>query len=92
MQEVAAALVTAVAPMPLRRYYLKLKAEELLYLLLAELAKCTSVPLYSLSATDARQLYHVREHPLADLSQPPQLAAPARQAGISESKLKRLFK
>jgi len=93
MQAVAADILAATtARAPLHRYYLKIKAEELIYLFLAELLKRQHAPVYPLSAADARQLYLVRDQLLADLSEPPSLPALARLAGLSESKLKRLFK
>ena len=92
MQAVAAQLVAAEAPAELRRYYQKVKAEELVYLFLAELLKRRHAPVYPLSVADARQLDQVRDKLLADLSTPPSLPALADFAGLSESKLKRLFK
>ena len=92
MQAVAAQLVAAEAPAERRRYYQKLKAEELVYLFLAELLKRRHAPVYPLSVADARQLDQVRDKLLADLSTPPSLPALAGLAGLSESKLKRLFK
>ena len=92
MQAVAAEVLTPDAPGHLHHYYLRLKAEELIYLFLAELLKRQHAPVYPLSAADAQQLYLVRDQLLADLSEPPSLAALARLAGMSESKLKRLFK
>ncbi|WP_375438249.1 helix-turn-helix transcriptional regulator [uncultured Hymenobacter sp.] len=92
MQAVAAQLVAADAPAELRRYYLKVKAEELIYLFLVELLKRQHAPEYPLSVADAQQLYRVRDQVLKDLSIPPNLPALASFTGLSESKMKRLFK
>lgn len=92
MQEVATAIFAHAATAPLPNYYLRLRAEELMYLFLAELLKRAHAPALPISAADARRLYVVRDHLLADLSEPPSLPALARLGGLSESKLKRLFK
>lgn len=93
MQQVVAAFAAADVPAELRPYYQRVKAEELLCLFLAELVKRGSRAGHApLSGPDVRQLYQVRDHLLQDLGQPPSLAALARSAAWSESKLKRLFK
>jgi AraC-like DNA-binding protein len=92
MQAVAAQLVAADAPPTLRTYYLKLKAEELIFLFLVELLKRGQASIYPLNVDDARKLYQLRDQLLADLSTPPSLPALARHSGFSESKMKRLFR
>jgi len=92
MQAVAAEIMAADAPPELQGYYLKLKAEELLYLFLAELLKREHAPLYPLNGTDAQRLYALRDQLLVDLRTVPNLPELARTAGMSESKMKRLFK
>ena len=92
MQEVAACIVDPDAPEALRKYYLKLKAQELIYLFFVELLKRDDTAAYPLNVADVKMMYEVRDKVISDLSITPNLSELARFAGMSESKMKRLFK
>ena len=92
IQAVAAAIVAANAPDSLENFYIKLKAEELLYMFLAELVKRQQTGHNPLKPADVKVIYAVRDRVIADLSVPPNLPQLARFAGMSESKLKQLFR
>lgn len=92
MQVVAAAIINAQAPTQLRDLYLKLKAQELIYLFFAELLKREDTVISPLNAADVKMMYQLRDKIIADLSINPNLPELARFAGMSESKMKRLFK
>lgn len=92
IRQAARRLVQAQVPAPLAHYFYRLRAEELIFLLLAELFKRPAAPAYPLHPTDVRRLYALKATLLADLSCPPSLPALARSAGMSARKMQRLFK
>ncbi|GAB4022817.1 helix-turn-helix transcriptional regulator [Spirosoma koreense] len=92
IQQVAAQLVGALVPQPLHDFYLKIKAQELICLFFVELLKRQGTVSYSLNGADIRRMYLLRDRLLSDLSQPPELPALATLVGMSESKMKRLFR
>jgi AraC-like DNA-binding protein len=92
IQDVAARIVTEKVVDGLERFFLKVKAEELIYLLLVELLKREDTVVQSLNVADVKTIYKVKDKILSSLDTPPNLAALAAFACISESKLKRLFK
>ena len=92
MQEVAACILSPDARGSLLNYYLKLKAQELIYLFFVELLKREHTAAHPLNAADVKMIYQVRDNVISDLSIAPNLPALARFAGMSESKMKRLFK
>lgn len=77
---------------PLKRFYYKVKAQELLYMVFSMLARREDKKHCQLDNLDASMLMTVRERLLADLSQPPQLRDLAKLANMSETKLKQLFR
>jgi AraC-like DNA-binding protein len=79
-------------PETLYSLYYRLKAEELICLVFAELLKRENTPVQAINEIDAEKAYQIRAKILRDLSTPPVLADLARDAGMSKSKLKRLFK
>lgn len=72
-------------------FFLRVKAEELVCRLLAELEKREERPLYALNNRDVQVVYQVRDNVLSRLDQPPSIPALALGAGMSPTKLKRLF-
>jgi len=77
---------------PLKRFYYKVKAQELLYMVFSMLARREDKKHCQLDNLDVSMLMTVRERLLADLSQPPQLRDLAKLANMSETKLKQLFR
>lgn len=73
-------------------FYLRIKAEELVCQLLMELEKRDEKQLYALNSRDIQAIYKVKEQMLEHLVTPPLINELAVCAGMSPSKLKRLFK
>lgn len=92
MQEVANDMFSAIVPGDLHILYYKIKVQELIYLFFAELLKRDGLKNYPINASDIKMAYLVRDQIISDLSIIPNLSVLAKQANISESKLKRLFK
>lgn len=72
--------------------FYRMKAIELIYYLFTDLMKREEGTAYAINKQDAEKIYAVRDTVLADLSVPPQLSALAQLTGMSETKMKRLFK
>lgn len=92
IQAVAAEMVEAQPPVELRRLYFKTKTEELIYLLFAELLKREHSTLQTVNIADVKQIYKVKDKILSSIDSPPRLSELSRLSGMSESKLKRLFR
>jgi AraC-like DNA-binding protein len=92
IQEVAAKIVTANASNELLDFYYKLRAEELIYLFFVELLKRKNITSNSINITDVKKIYAVRDKIIADLTKPILVTELAQFAGMSESKMNRLFK
>lgn len=92
IQQVATQIVLIDGTEALHGFYLKLKIQELIYLFFRELLKRQEVVNYSINTDDIKKVYWVKDKILADLSLPPNLPQLAHLLGMSESKLKRLFK
>lgn len=73
-------------------FYFRNKVQELLYLLFSKLIKREDQMQQSIANADVECLYAVRTIILADLSKPPRLNELARLTGMSETKMKSLFK
>ncbi|MFZ4860775.1 helix-turn-helix transcriptional regulator [Sphingobacterium sp. Mn56C] len=72
--------------------FYKIKAEELIYLFLSEFLKRNTLRYYALNQHDLQQIYGVKEHIINRLDTAPALPALARMAGMSVSKLGKLFR
>lgn len=92
MQALASQIVTAEHTGPLRHFFYRLKAEELIYLLFKALLKRREAPAQTLNVADVKTIYQVKDKILAHIDHPPKLEELAKFSGMSESKLKRLFK
>ncbi len=73
-------------------FFYKIKAQELLYFLFRELAQRVVTPARHLHTADVEKIFQVRTALLASLGEPPTLPALAQAAGLSETKLKQLFR
>jgi AraC-like DNA-binding protein len=73
-------------------FFLRVKAEELICRLLMELEKRDEKQVYSLNSQDIQTLYKVKAQMLEHLETPPVINELAVSAGMSPTKLKRLFK
>ncbi|MDO6432963.1 AraC family transcriptional regulator [Flavitalea sp. BT771] len=85
-------IIEAAVPGSLQNFYCRIKAEEMICLLFAELYKRENAPVHSLDENDVRKIYQIRDRILSQLDTPPVLSELATAAGMSTSKLKRLFK
>lgn len=92
IQEVAAEIITGNPAKELENFYYKLKTEELIYLLFAELLKREDATLQALNSADVEKVYAVKDRILSKIDTPPTLSELVKFSGMSESKLKRLFK
>ncbi|MCF0072489.1 AraC family transcriptional regulator [Dyadobacter sp. CY261] len=86
------ALTEAVENDPLQRFFYKVKAQELLYLVFSKLAQREDKKQCQLNNQDVSMLMKVRDVLVADLAEPPQLRDLAKLANMSETKLKQLFR
>ena len=77
---------------PLKKFYYKVKAQELLYLVFSKLAQREDKKHCQLNNLDVSMLMTVRDTLVADLAEPPQLRDLAKLANMSETKLKMLFR
>jgi AraC-like DNA-binding protein len=92
IQKVVSEIIDVTIPETLQNFYFKIKAEELICLLFAELLKRENTPVHALNELDVQKIYQIRDFMLSTLDIPPVLSELATKAGMSESKLKRLFK
>ena len=72
--------------------YYKIKTHELIYLLFEKLLDRSGERQSPVNKADIDKLSAIRTAILADLSMPPELNALAKMAGMSETKMKQLFK
>ncbi|OON69631.1 hypothetical protein B0919_06760 [Hymenobacter sp. CRA2] len=77
---------------PLDAFFYRIKAQELLYCLLRELAGRAAAPARHLHPADVEKIFRVRTELLASLSEPPSLPALALAAGLSETRMRQLFR
>lgn len=92
MIDVAGALLNQPVPGPLESQYYKLKCDELLCHIFGILMQREATPAAAMHIDDIKAIYAVKSHLQSHLDEPPNIAALARQAGMSEPKLRRLFK
>ena len=92
MEQVAADLMAHNPADPLLTFYLTINAQALIYQFIHQLLKREKKVLYPLRDEEAKLLYTVRSQLVMDLSEPPSMPELARGAGMSESKLRRLFR
>ena len=93
--EIQAVLRQITEPRPvhyLDAFFYKIKIQELFYFLFRELADRATAPPRPLHPVDAEKIFQVRAALLTTLSVPPSLAGLSHAAGLSETKLKRLFR
>lgn len=92
VQKIVDEIVTESVEETFKLFYLRIKAEELICQLLMALEKRDEKYLYALNTRDIQAIYQVKEQMLEQLSKPPLIQELAIEAGMSPTKLKRLFK
>lgn len=91
LQKIVDEIVTEPVGETFELFFLRVKAEELICRLLMELEKRDEKYLYPLNSRDIQTIYKVKEQMLAHLENPPTIRELAVRAGMSPTKLKRLF-
>lgn len=89
---VASDMLHPSVPESLESHYYRLKCEELLCYTFSLLMQREALPLSRMHIEDIKAIYAVKYHLQNHLSEPPHIAALAREAGMSEPKLRKLFK
>lgn len=79
-------------PESLERHYYRLRCEELLCYTVALLLKREEVPAIGVHIDDIKAIYAIKAHLQAHLDEPPGIAELARDAKMSEPKLRKLFR
>ena len=92
IQRVALEIADNNLPPSFQHFFYRIKAEELLCLTFAAFLQRETANVYALNEQDATGIYRVRDKILASLQVSPVLDDLALEAGMSRSKLKRLFK
>lgn len=92
IQGIASQLQKVQTADPLRLFYCRLKAEEMVYLFFQALLKRKEIFNYAFNNEDVKMIYHIRERLVQDVSEIPNLPVLAKYACMSESKMKKLFK
>lgn len=92
MVQTAGEIVQQSIPESLESHYYKLKCEELLCYIFAQLLKREAVATSGMHIDDMKAIYSVKLRLQSALNEPPDIASLAREAGMSEPKLRKLFK
>jgi AraC-like DNA-binding protein len=92
MQQIADQILSRSVTPELQPLFFRIKAEELIFLLFTELIKREHLAESPININDVKIIYSVRDRIIADLGINPRLTELARFSGMSESKIKRLFK
>jgi AraC-like DNA-binding protein len=92
LQKIIDEIVSESVDETFKLFFLRIKAEELICRLLMELEKRDTKQLYALNNHDIQTIYKVKEQLLEHLETPPVITELAETAGMSSTKLKRLFK
>lgn len=91
IQQTATALMAHDAADPLWKFHLMINTQTLIYQFIRELFKRETKAVYLLRNEEVKALFAMRTRLVMDLSEPPAIPELARNAGMSESKLRRLF-
>ena len=92
LQSIVHEIVSESVDESFKLFFLRVKAEELICRLLMELEKRDEKRLYALNTKDIETLYKIKKEILEHLETPPVIGELASKAGMSPTKLKRLFR
>ncbi|MEJ1242305.1 AraC family transcriptional regulator [Chryseolinea sp. T2] len=92
MLRVGSEILDQPIPENLERYYYNLKCQELLCHIFSLLIQRDPVPASSMHLDDIKAIYAIKIHLQSHLNEPPNIASLATEAGMSEPKLRKLFK
>jgi AraC-like DNA-binding protein len=88
----ASEMLQPAVPESLESQYYKLKCEELLCHIFAILMQREAVPASSMHINDVKAIYLVKSRLQSALNEPPNISLLAKEAGMSEPKLRKRFK
>lgn len=88
----ASNLLRQPVPESIERHYYKLRCEELLCYIFTILMQRETVPASNMHIKDIQAIYAVKARLQSNFEMPPNIAALAREAGMSEPKLRKLFR
>lgn len=92
MQDIADEMLNSRVAPPMQQLFYRIKVEQLIFLLFTELLKRENPPSSPFNVHDVKKIYELRNDIVSDLSVKPNLPALAESSGMSESKVKRMFK
>ncbi|MHA4894879.1 helix-turn-helix transcriptional regulator [Pedobacter sp. PWIIR3] len=92
MVRTANEMLTQPIPESIERHFYKLKCEELLCYIFSLLAQRDETPTSGMHIADIKAIYAIKSRLQSDLHIPPDIASLAREAGMSEPKMRKLFK
>ncbi len=92
MIKTASEILHLPVPESLESQYCRLKCEELLFHIFALLIQREAVPTSSMHIDDIKAIYAIKFRLQSHLDKPPDIASLAREAGMSEPKMRKLFK
>lgn len=92
MVKVASEIVQHSLPESLESLYCKLKCEELLCYIVALLIQREALPTSNVHINDVKAIYAIKLRLQLELAKPPDIALLAKEAGMSEPKMRKLFK
>jgi AraC-like DNA-binding protein len=92
LQKIVDEIIADPASEAFKLFFLRVKAEEMICILLMELEKRDEKQLYALNSHDVQTIYKVKEQLLEHLRTPPVIKELAISASMSPTKLKRLFR
>ncbi|MBE9585273.1 helix-turn-helix transcriptional regulator [Mucilaginibacter sp. JRF] len=92
LQKVVDEILAQPASQNFKLFLLRIKAEELICKLLMELEKREEEQIHALNIKDIQTIYNIKEQILKQLHIPPVIDKLAIEAGMSPTKLKRLFR
>lgn len=79
-------------PESLESHFYKLKCEELLCHIIAILMQREALPVSAMHMQDIKAIYAIKLHLQSHMDEPPHIASLAQEAGMSEPKLRKLFR
>lgn len=92
VQQIATDLLACPETDPLFAFYVTVKGQELVYKFMSELLQRDTKAVYPLRDDESQRLFRVRDELIKDLRQAPSIPQLASVVGMSESKLRRLFR
>jgi AraC-like DNA-binding protein len=92
MIKTASEILQHPVPEDLVSHYCKLKCDELLCYIFAQLMQREALPVSGMHIDDIKAIYAIKLHLQSHLDEPPNIAALAKEGGMSAPKLRKLFK